>query len=76
MKKNLIIAAIAVFGMMNAQKNTLLLGGNIGYTSDNTSVSGKKSEVESFSFTPTVGYQFNDHWTVGINSTITSGKKT
>ncbi|MET3037805.1 outer membrane beta-barrel protein [Chryseobacterium sp. NRRL B-14859] len=75
MKKNLVIAAIAVFGMMSAQKNTLLLGGNIGYTSDNTSVSGKKSEVESFSFTPTVGYQFSDHWTVGINSTITSGKK-
>ncbi|WP_160137294.1 outer membrane beta-barrel protein [Chryseobacterium sp. c4a] len=75
MKKIMAIAAIAVFGITSAQKNTLLLGGNIGYSSDNTSISGEKSEVESFSFTPTVGYQFSDHWTVGLNSTITSGKR-
>lgn len=75
MKKTLVIAAVTAFGMMSAQKNTLLLGGNIGYNSDNTSISGEKSKVESFSFTPTMGYQFSDHWTVGVNSSITSGKR-
>ncbi|WP_228437929.1 outer membrane beta-barrel protein [Chryseobacterium shigense] len=75
MKKILISAAVTAFGMVSAQKNTLLLGGNIGYNSDNTSISGEKSKTESFSFTPTVGYQLSDHWTVGINSSITSGKR-
>lgn len=76
MKKILVMAAIAAFGMVSAQKNTLLVGGNIGYSSDSNKIMGNKvSSTEAFTFTPTVGYQFHSNWTVGINSVITSGKQ-
>ncbi|MDC8101480.1 outer membrane beta-barrel protein [Chryseobacterium rhizosphaerae] len=76
MKKILVMTAIAVFGMVSAQKNSLLVGGNIGYSNNNNKFMGDKvSSTEAFTFTPTVGYQFHKNWTIGINSVITSGKQ-
>jgi hypothetical protein len=36
MKKLLLVGAVALFGAMNAQKNTILVGGNISYNTDKT----------------------------------------
>jgi len=70
MKKLFIASAIAMFGLVSAQKNTLLVGGNIDFTSEKT---GDYKE-NSFEFNPKVGYQFADHWTAGIESSIGSSK--
>ncbi|WP_296149951.1 outer membrane beta-barrel protein [uncultured Flavobacterium sp.] len=75
MKKLFAVAALSFFGMANAQKNTLLLGGNIGFSSEKTEFAGGlESKTNSFEFAPTIGYQFTDHWTLGINSLIGTGK--
>ncbi len=72
MKKLLVLSAIALFGAVNAQKNTLLVGGNIGYNSTKNEVSN--STVNNFEFNPVVGYQFADNWTAGIKLSYKSGK--
>jgi len=75
MKKVFVVAALAFFGMASAQKNTLLLGGNVGFSSEKTEFTGGiESKTSSFEFAPTVGYQFTDHWTAGLNSKIGTGK--
>ncbi len=80
MKKVLLIAAIAFASVASAQKGTILLGGNIGFSSSKDSEtavpSGTRSEdkVNSFEFSPRVGYQFSDHLTVGIEGSVVSGK--
>ncbi|WP_163408869.1 outer membrane beta-barrel protein [Flavobacterium ajazii] len=76
MKKMLLIVALSVFGFANAQKGTVLVGGNIGYTSDkiDREVSPVKSNV--FTFSPRVGYQFHDNWTVGTEFAVGSSKTT
>jgi hypothetical protein len=75
MKKIVLVATLAFFGMANAQKSTLLVGGNIGLSSEKTEFAGG-SEMKSnnFEFSPTVGYQFTDNWTAGLNATIGNGK--
>ncbi|MFH6943674.1 outer membrane beta-barrel protein [Flavobacterium sp. FlaQc-50] len=74
MKKFLIIAALAMTSFVSAQKGTVLVGGNIDYSS--TTVDYRTDEFKSnkFSFSPRVGYQFNDNWTVGGEFTISSSK--
>lgn len=61
----LLIFALSVFGFANAQKGTVLVGGNIGYTSTNREFQTGKDKISQFDFSPRVGYQFNDNWTVG-----------
>lgn len=65
---------LAFFGMVNAQKNTLLVGGNVGFSSLKTEVGSTEAKTNSFELAPTVGYQFNENWTVGLNSLIGTGK--
>lgn len=74
MKKILLIAALAICSFANAQKGTILVGGNIGYTSENSDFGGSESKISSFNFSPRVGYQFNDNWTVGGEFTVGSSK--
>lgn len=80
MKKLLLVGAVALFGAMNAQKNTILVGGNISYTSgkttNNTSVFNTEGKSNEFSFNPQVGYQFTDNITAGVKLGIASSKVT
>lgn len=77
MKKLIIAGAVAAFGLVSAQKNTLLVGGNISY--DNTvkknfSTAGDL-KTDNFEFNPMVGYQFDDHFTVGVKFGVGSSKQ-
>jgi hypothetical protein len=76
MKKLLLILALAVFSFANAQKGTILVSGNFGYSSRNASNSGGSPDYTSFNFSPKIGYQYNNNWTVGVESTIVNSKNT
>lgn len=77
MKKSLLILALAVFSFANAQKGTVLVLGNVGYSSQKSDVSlGISPTQKSFNFSPKVGYQYNDNWTVGVESYISNSKQT
>jgi hypothetical protein len=70
MKKAIIIMALAFVSLANAQKGSVLLAGNIGYSTQHTG----DVKSDSFEFSPKVGYQFSDNMTVGLeigyNSTL------
>lgn len=72
MKKILVMAALAICSFANAQKGTILVGGNIGYTSEKSEFQFGEAKASTFSFSPKVGYQFNDNWTVGGEFTVSS----
>jgi opacity protein-like surface antigen len=76
MKKVLVILAMALVSVANAQKGTVLLAGNvaIGSTKD-SNISGNQ-KTNDFTFAPKIGYQFSDNMTVGIESSIGSTKTT
>jgi hypothetical protein len=77
MKKSLLILALAVFSFANAQKGTVLVSGNLGYYSQKSDVSmGFQPKQNNFNFSPKVGYQYNDNWTVGVESYISNSKST
>lgn len=76
MKKSLLILALAVFSFANAQKGTILVLGNVGYYSQKTGDSGFQPTQNNFNFSPKVGYQYNDNWTVGVESSISNSKQT
>jgi hypothetical protein len=83
--KKVLLTVITVLSLtfVNAQKGTFLIAGEIGYKSeknptnlDQSSFSTGSENANTFLFSPKVGYQFNDHFTVGIESTIGSNKST
>lgn len=76
MKKVLVIAALAFVSFANAQKKgSILLAGNIGFSTEKiTAASDDETKTNEFSFSPRVGYQFNDNWTVGISGSVRSKK--
>lgn len=75
MKKVLVIAALAMVSFANAQKGTILVGGNLGFSSNKvTAADDDETKVNAFEFNPRVGYQFNDNWTVGISGGVESRK--
>lgn len=74
MKKMLLILALAMVSFANAQKGTILVGGNIGYTSTNRDFQTEKDKNNQFDFSPRIGYQFNDNWTVGGEFAVASSK--
>lgn len=80
MKKLLLVSAIALFGAMNAQKNTLLIGGDISYSNSKETIKSAGSTIDGtadvFSFNPTIGYQFTDNWTAGVRLGINTQKGT
>ncbi|MBE8725373.1 outer membrane beta-barrel protein [Flavobacterium hungaricum] len=75
MKKMLLILALSVFGFANAQKGTILVGGNIGYNSQNVDYGVVDIKTNSFEFSPKVGYQLHDNWTVGGEFGLESSKQ-
>jgi hypothetical protein len=74
MKKMLVIAALAMFSFANAQKGSILVGGNIGYSSETVDYGVGETKTKQFSFSPKVGYQFHENWTVGGEFTVASAK--
>jgi hypothetical protein len=66
MKKLLLLVALFVATVSNAQKGALLVGGNIAFTSE------KIGDLKStnFEFAPRVGYQFADNWAAGVEGSI------
>ncbi|WP_395048711.1 outer membrane beta-barrel protein [Flavobacterium sp.] len=70
MKKVLLILALAMFSFANAQKGTILVSGNVGFSSEKMNSSGNESTQSSFGIFPKVGYQFADSWTVGVQSSL------
>ncbi|MFH6958316.1 outer membrane beta-barrel protein [Flavobacterium aquidurense] len=66
MKELLLTVALFVATITNAQKGSILLSGNIGFTSEK--IGDDKST--NFEFSPKIGYQFGDHWTVGVEGAI------
>ncbi|MFC0781103.1 outer membrane beta-barrel protein [Flavobacterium sp. HJSW_4] len=74
MKKMLLILALSVFGFANAQKGTILVGGNISYSSSNRDFQTFSDNYHEFGFSPKVGYQFHDNWTVGGEFLFASSK--
>jgi len=70
MKKLLVAVVILFTTMASAQKNSILLGGNVGFSSEKIG----ESKTEGFDFSPKVGYQFSDKWTLGVEGTIANEK--
>jgi hypothetical protein len=60
----------------NAQKNTLLAGGNVSLSTEKAPGIPDDTKTTVFSFSPTVGYQFNNNWTAGIVADVASDKET
>ena len=74
MKKFLIMVLLAMGSIANAQKNTYLIDGSIGFNTFKTNDgSGWSNSGSSFNFSPKVGYQFNDKWTVGLQLGVSIG---
>jgi len=73
MKKVLMSALIvaSVFGA-KAQSGTVLVGGDVDFSS--SKVKGTDVKNNSISFNPYVGYQFNNNWTAGITAALNSSK--
>nr|WP_315223651.1 outer membrane beta-barrel protein [uncultured Flavobacterium sp.] len=68
MKKLLLSAALIISAMASAQKGSVLVGGNVGFSSDKVG----EAKSTSFEFNPKVGYQFTDNWTAGVEGSIAS----
>ena len=73
MKKSFfaIVILAQITTIATAQKNTLLVYGNLNVSSSKSSAAEKSN---SFSLSPAVGYQFADHWTAGANLEIGNKK--
>ena len=59
---SLLLAGASVVGV-RAQSNTLLVYGNVNVDSQKAG----NTTVNSYNFSPGVGYQWNNNWTAGIN---------
>jgi Outer membrane protein beta-barrel domain len=74
MKKILLIAAIAFASVASAQKGTILVAGSIGLSSSKGDNTTTENKFNNLNFSPKVGYQFTDHWTLGLDASISSQK--
>lgn len=68
MKKMVFGLLFTLTGMVGvqAQRNTLLVYGNVGIDSQKTG----DARTNSFIFSPGIGYQWNDNWTGGLNLSV------
>ncbi|TWP24021.1 porin family protein [Apibacter muscae] len=67
--KKLVLFAAVVFGLstMNAQKGSILLGGNIGYSHNETKFGDSKTQLDSYNWNPYLGVQIADNWTIAAD---------
>jgi hypothetical protein len=71
MKKLLLAVVLLVTTIASAQKGSILLGGNVDFSSKKTG----DAKIETFEFAPKVGYQFTNHWTAGVEGAIKNEKE-
>jgi hypothetical protein len=50
-----------------AQKNSVLLSGNIYFQHDKNTAYGNDNSSSNFGFMPLIGYGFSDNWTTGLS---------
>jgi hypothetical protein len=74
MKKTLIVLALAMVSFANAQKGSILVMGSVGFDSSKQEFGTTEDKTNTFNFSPKVGYQFNDNWTVGIEGSVAGSK--
>lgn len=74
MKNVIIIVALLNFRITNAQKGTVLIGGFIGAHSVKNISNGVEQKINSYEFSPKIGYQFSNNFTSGIETTIGNSK--
>lgn len=74
MKKMLLILALAIVSFANAQKGTILVGGNFSYNSEKNEREISPTKTDALAFSPKVGYQFHENWTVGAELSLTYSK--
>ena len=78
MKKVLLSAftLVSLTQAANAQKRSLLVGGDVRLETTRTSSTPNDYKRRKFDFNPTVGYQFADNWTAGAVARIGTNKGT
>ena len=74
MKKLLFILTLTVCSFANAQKGTVLVLGDVSFFSNKDSNQASDSKTENFNFSPKLGYQLKDNWTVGAEAGFSSSK--
>ena len=74
MKKLLFILTLTVCSFANAQKGTVLVLGDVSFFSNKDSNQASDFKTENFSFSPKVGYQFKNNWTIGVEAGFSSSK--
>ncbi|HMI07675.1 MAG TPA: outer membrane beta-barrel protein [Flavobacterium sp.] len=77
MKKLFVVLALAMVSFANAQKGSILVAGNIGFSTQKMEAnSGTNNETtnNNFSISPKVGYQFTDNWTAGLEVGVGTSK--
>ncbi|MGK4566037.1 outer membrane beta-barrel protein [Flavobacterium sp. 3HN19-14] len=74
MKKIIFVAMLAIAGFANAQKGTYLVMGSVGFSTNKTDDGANENKSTTFSFAPKVGYQFTDHWTLGLVASYSHNK--
>lgn len=64
------------FSFSNAQKGSILVSGSVNYSNSKNSnnLNDSNSKNYAFGFSPKIGYQFADNWTVGMKSQIIMSK--
>ncbi|OXG08688.1 outer membrane protein with beta-barrel domain [Flavobacterium araucananum] len=66
MKKLVLLVALFIATVSHAQKGSIFLGGNVGFSSEKIG----ESKSNNFEFAPRVGYQFANNWGAGVEGSI------
>jgi len=72
--KKLILSAMLLGGAAmaaNAQAGSVLVFGQIGYSSEKNAADDK---TRTFNVNPGVGYQFDNHWTLGVTGSFATSR--
>jgi opacity protein-like surface antigen len=74
MKKTIfaLLVLISLAKVADAQKGSILLYGNIGFTSSRDS---STATFSTYDFNPGIGYQLSDRWTAGLNFAIDGSRQ-
>lgn len=75
MKKALLIVALAITGLANAQKGSILVAGSVGIEGSKSSLGFNEDKTTTFNFSPKIGYQATDHWTFGVDLSVAASKE-
>lgn len=77
--KKVLLAAFTLLSLTqatSAQQQSILAAGSIGIATAKSPSSPNDNKQTNFSFNPTLGYQFTNHWTAGIVADLQNSKNT